>query len=44
MFPVDFETISSIRKSGQGTNISANGMMLTDPIDMAKGDQSFACQ
>lgn len=42
-FSVDFETICEFHPNQEMTvriaNISANGMMLVDPIDMAKGDR-----
>ncbi len=42
-FPVDFETICEFHPHQEIrvriSNISANGMMLADPIDMAKGDR-----
>jgi hypothetical protein len=42
-FPVDFETICEIQPDQEirvrVANISATGMMLVDPIDMAKGDR-----
>jgi hypothetical protein len=42
-FPVDFETICEVHPHQEMrvsiANISANGMMLADPIDMAKGDR-----
>lgn len=42
-FPVDFETICEIPHDREIrvriANISAIGMMLVDPIDMAKGDR-----
>ena len=42
-FPVDFETICEIQPDLEIrvriANISAIGMMLVDPIDMAKGDR-----
>lgn len=42
-FSVDFETICESRPHQEMrvriANISANGMMLADPIDMAKGDR-----
>jgi hypothetical protein len=42
-FPVDFETICEVHPDEEIrvhiANISANGMMLDDPIDMAKGDR-----
>ena len=42
-FPVDFETICEFHPDQEIrvriANISANGMMLVDPIDMVKGDR-----
>jgi hypothetical protein len=42
-FAVDFETICEFHSHQEIrvriSNISANGMMLADPIDMAKGDR-----
>lgn len=42
-FTVDFETICEVNPDQEMhvriANISANGMMLVDPIDMAKGDR-----
>ncbi|ASK87817.1 PilZ domain protein [Sphingorhabdus sp. SMR4y] len=42
-FSVDFETVCEIHPDREIrvriANISANGMMLTDPIDMEKGDR-----
>jgi len=42
-FPVDFETICEIQPDQEirvrVANISATGMMLSDPIDMEKGDR-----
>ena len=42
-FSVDFETICEFHPDREMrvriANISANGMMLADPIDMAKGDR-----
>ena len=42
-FSVDFETICDLHQGSEIrvriANISANGMMLADPIDMEKGDR-----
>tara|TARA_R110000850_G_scaffold88907_3_gene190685 strand:+ start:3007 stop:3324 length:318 start_codon:yes stop_codon:yes gene_type:complete len=42
-FPVDYQTICELHPDREIrvhiANISANGMMLVDPIDMAKGDR-----
>jgi PilZ domain-containing protein len=42
-FPVDFETVCEIQPDQEMqihiANISAHGMMLTDPIEMEKGDR-----
>lgn len=42
-FSIDFETICEFHPNQEIgvriANISANGMMLADPIDMAKGDR-----
>ncbi|WP_373491473.1 PilZ domain-containing protein [Parasphingorhabdus sp.] len=42
-FPVDFETTCEIQPDREIrvriANISAHGMMLVDPLDMAKGDR-----
>ncbi|WP_159642063.1 PilZ domain-containing protein [Sphingorhabdus sp. 109] len=42
-FSVDFETVCEVQPDSEIqvriANISANGMMLADPIDMEKGDR-----